>query len=77
MLLVVGDAGVGKTRLVEEGVPRASAGGLVAVWGSCLPLTSKLPLMPVAEALGELSKVQEGRLLEAALARVNEDLSAR
>ena len=34
VLLVVGDAGVGKTRFVTEGLRRAAGGGMVAVWGA-------------------------------------------
>src|SRR5215471_14776677 len=68
LLLVVGDAGVGKTRFAGEGMRRAAAGGLVPVWGRCLPLAEKLPLLPVAEALGELSELDGGGVLEAALA---------
>jgi predicted ATPase len=67
LLLVVGDAGVGKTRFAGEGMRRAVADGLVPVWGRCLPLAEKLPLLPVAEALGELSRLDGGGLLEAAL----------
>jgi predicted ATPase len=67
VLLVVGDAGVGKTRFVTEGARRAADGGVVAVWGGCLPLAEKLPLLPVAAALGELSRVDGGGLVEAAL----------
>ena len=67
MLLVVGDAGVGKTRFVREGLRQAAANGVVAVWGGCLPLAEKLPLLPVAGALSELSRVDGGRLVEAAL----------
>jgi DNA-binding CsgD family transcriptional regulator/tetratricopeptide (TPR) repeat protein len=67
LALVVGDAGVGKTRFAGEGMRRAAAGGMVPVWGGCLPLAEKLPLLPVAEALGELSRLDGGRLLEAAL----------
>ena len=67
LLLVVGDAGVGKTRFAGEGMRRAAAGGLVSVWGRCLPLAEKLPLLPVAEALGELSRLNGGGLVEAAL----------
>jgi DNA-binding CsgD family transcriptional regulator/tetratricopeptide (TPR) repeat protein len=70
IVLVVGDAGVGKTRFAEEGMRRAAAGGMVAVWGGCLPLAEKLPLLPVAEALGELSRRDGGGLLEAALGTV-------
>ena len=66
-MLVVGDAGVGKTRFAGEGMRRAAADGVVAVWGGCLPLAGKLPLLPVAEALGELSRLDGGRLMETAL----------
>jgi DNA-binding CsgD family transcriptional regulator/tetratricopeptide (TPR) repeat protein len=68
LLLVVGDAGVGKTRLVAEGLRPAAAGGLTVVTGGCLPLAEKLPLLPVMDALGELSRIEDGRVLEAALA---------
>ncbi len=68
LLLVMGDAGVGKTRLVTEGMRRVAADGVVAVWGGCLPMRETLPLLPVADALGELSRVDGGELLEAALA---------
>ena len=33
LLLVTGDAGVGKTRFVAEGMRRAAAGGMVSVLG--------------------------------------------
>jgi predicted ATPase len=68
LLLVIGDAGVGKTRFVTEGMRRAAAHGVVSVWGECLPMRETLPLLPVADALDELSRVDRGELLEAALA---------
>jgi DNA-binding CsgD family transcriptional regulator len=68
LLLVVGDAGVGKTRFAAEGMQRAADDGLVAVWGRCLPLAETLPLLPVAEAFGELSRLAGGGVLDAALA---------
>ncbi|HUJ75113.1 MAG TPA: ATP-binding protein, partial [bacterium] len=46
MLLVVGDAGVGKTRFVEAGMRQAAGAGVVPLWGGCLPLAEKLPLLP-------------------------------
>jgi predicted ATPase len=68
LVLVVGDAGVGKSRLARESMRRAGAeAGVVSVWGGCLPLAEKLPLLPVAEAMGGLSGLEDGRLLEAAL----------
>ena len=66
LLLVMGDAGVGKTRLVTEVMRRMA--GVVSVWGGCLPMRETLPLLPVMDALGELSRVDRGELLEAALA---------
>src|SRR6516162_11386981 len=67
LVLVVGDAGVGKTRFVGEGIARAEAAGMVMVRGECLPLTSTLPLLPIADALAELGQVAAGGLLAAAL----------
>jgi DNA-binding CsgD family transcriptional regulator/tetratricopeptide (TPR) repeat protein len=67
LLLVVGDAGVGKTRFVGEGMRQATARGMVSAWGGCLPLAEKLPLLPVADALGELSRIEDGALLANAL----------
>src|SRR5262249_55442650 len=67
LVRVVGDGGVGKARFVAEGMAGAAAGGMVLARGECLPLASTLPLLPVAEALGELSRLDGGRLLAAAL----------
>ena len=70
MVLVAGDVGVGKTRFAGKGMRRAAAGGMVSVRGFCLPLAEKLPLLPVAEALGEPSRLGGGGLVEAALGMV-------
>jgi len=67
LVLVVGDAGVGKTRFVAEGMGLAGAAGMVVVRGECLPLAGMLPLLPVADALGDLGALEGGRLLAAAL----------
>jgi DNA-binding CsgD family transcriptional regulator len=67
LALVIGDAGIGKSRFVGEGLNRASVGGMLAVGGGCLPLTGKLPLLPVADVLGELSRLNGGASFEAAL----------
>ena len=67
LVLVVGDAGVGKTRFVAEGMARAAAAGMVMVRGECLPLAGTLPLLPVRDALGELAGLDGGGLLAAVL----------
>ena len=72
LVLVVGDAGVGKTRFAGEGVARAAAAGVVTVRGECLPLADTVPLLPVAAALGELARLDGGALVEAALDAVPE-----
>ena len=59
MVLVVGDAGVGKTRFATEGMARAAAAGMVMVRGECLPLADTLPLLPMADALGELALLED------------------
>ena len=67
LVLVVGDAGAGKTRFVTEAMDRAAAAGMVMVRGECLPLAGTLPLLPVADVLGELARLDGGGLLAAAL----------
>src|SRR5215471_1889766 len=67
LVLVVGDAGVGKTRFAGEVMARAAAGGMVMVRGECLPLAEAVPLLPVAGAVGELARVDDGTLVVAAL----------
>src|SRR5215472_3787702 len=67
LVLVVGDAGVGKTRFAGEVMARAAAAGMVMVRGECLPLTETVPLLPVAGALGALARVDDGGLVAAAL----------
>src|SRR5215469_2009799 len=67
LVLVVGDAGVGKTRFVAEGMDRARAAGMVMVRGECLPLAGALPMLPVADALAELARLDGGSVLAAVM----------
>jgi DNA-binding CsgD family transcriptional regulator/tetratricopeptide (TPR) repeat protein len=55
-LLMPGDAGVGKSRLVAEAVERAAAAGFTVLVGRCLDTAeSALPYLPFTEIIGALS----------------------
>lgn len=48
LLLVAGEAGIGKTTLVQTAAERSD---VVVARGSCLPLSTEIPLLPVADCL--------------------------
>jgi predicted ATPase len=51
LVLVRGEAGIGKSRLVRESIERARAGGSTILHGGCLDLGGDgLPYLPIAEA---------------------------
>jgi DNA-binding SARP family transcriptional activator/tetratricopeptide (TPR) repeat protein len=52
-LVVEGEAGIGKTTLVEAFIAEARRRGAVVLTGFCDPLARDLPLQPVLEAVGE------------------------
>jgi ABC-type oligopeptide transport system substrate-binding subunit/DNA-binding SARP family transcriptional activator len=51
LLLVSGEAGVGKTRLVEEFANRLRWRGIRVLWGRCYEFERVLPYQPVTEAV--------------------------
>jgi ABC-type oligopeptide transport system substrate-binding subunit/DNA-binding SARP family transcriptional activator len=51
LLLVSGEAGVGKTRLVDEFARRLRWQGVRVLWGRCYEFERVLPYQPLAEAL--------------------------
>ena len=55
LVLVVGDAGIGKSRLVATAVDSARDQGVVALVGGCVSLSGKLPLLPFVDALDGMS----------------------
>ena len=61
--LVVGDPGIGKTRLAAECAAEFEADGWLVVSASCLPLAEQLPLLPVVDGLRQLHLVEGGALL--------------
>jgi DNA-binding CsgD family transcriptional regulator len=60
--LIVGDAGIGKSRLLSEAAQHFASRGGTVLQGGCLPLTEALPLLPIVEALRSLTR--DGTLLE-------------
>ncbi|MFJ2187356.1 helix-turn-helix transcriptional regulator [Kitasatospora sp. NPDC087861] len=67
-VLIGGEAGVGKTRLLEEFLKRAGDGGAVTTLGGCLEIGAEgLPYAPLAGALRRLHR-SLGAELEAAAA---------
>jgi DNA-binding CsgD family transcriptional regulator/tetratricopeptide (TPR) repeat protein len=57
LILIGGEAGVGKTRFVAEASRRAGSGGGMVLVGGCVELGSGgLPFAPIVEALRDLSR---------------------
>ena len=67
LLLVTGEAGIGKTTLVTAGGESVRPDRLV-VTGHCLPLSTEIPLLPFAEALRQVHAIDGGRLFTKAMA---------
>ena len=76
IVLIAGEAGIGKTRLVSElGAAVVDAGGRVMV-GGCLDLADGgLPLLPLAEALRGLARTTPWAELEQMLGPVRPQLA--
>ncbi len=67
LLLISGEAGIGKTRLATTAAARASGGVFTAV-GSCLPLSSEEPLLPISDVLRAVHELDGGGWLTETLA---------
>jgi ATP/maltotriose-dependent transcriptional regulator MalT len=59
VVLVAGEAGVGKTRLIEELSARARGAGAVTAHGGCVDVTGGLPFAPFTEALRRVLREEE------------------
>lgn len=55
MVLLSGELGIGKTRLAEEGARRASAKGMLAVWGRCWEGGGAPPYWPWIQVIRALA----------------------
>ena len=51
VIMLVGEAGIGKSRLARELVKEADAAGMVVLRGRAVPGAAKAPFRPLAEAL--------------------------
>ena len=66
LLLVTGEAGIGKTRLVDTAA--GSATDTFVAKGACRPLSTQVPLLPVTDALRSVHQRDGGEWLRKALA---------
>jgi predicted ATPase len=67
-VLVSGEAGIGKTRLLTEFAARTSAGGTRVLIGNCIELgEGELPHAPLAAILRQLERELEPDAVEAVL----------
>ncbi len=69
VLLVSGDAGVGKTRLLTELAAVAARGGFTVLSGRCAELADTVPYLPLADALRGTGPGADGTLQEALATR--------
>jgi DNA-binding NarL/FixJ family response regulator len=71
VLLMSGDAGVGKTRLITELSRLAALRGFAVLWGRCAELADTVPYLPLADALrgGALGAGADGSLHDAVATR--------
>src|SRR5688500_1799423 len=77
LVLVAGEAGIGKSRLVEEAAVEASALGAEVVWGRCWEAGGAPAYWPWIEALRELAASRGDALppaRRAAVARIVPEL---
>jgi DNA-binding NarL/FixJ family response regulator/tetratricopeptide (TPR) repeat protein len=66
VVLLAGEAGIGKSRLLREAAALAQAAGGIVALGSCLHLGSApLPLAPVTGIIRQLSRSADGTVLTA------------
>jgi predicted ATPase len=54
LVLVTGEAGIGKTRLVQRFAENVRAGGTMVLWGACFEGEWRPPYAPWVEVLGQL-----------------------
>ncbi len=76
-VVVRGEAGIGKSRLVREATDAAQAHGALVLVGECLDIGSDgLPYLPIAAALRGLARAVPAETLEELLGPARGDLAA-
>src|SRR5262249_20881310 len=76
VVLVAGEAGIGKTRLAADGAARAQASGALVLRGACVQLGGEgLPFAPVVDALRALARVTPPEAVPALLGPARSDLA--
>ncbi len=75
-LLLAGEAGVGKSRLVEEAMRIAREGGMQVLRGACVNIgAAGVPYGPIVEALRELHRDRSSEEIEALVGPSGPDLA--
>src|ERR1700687_3929461 len=74
MVILAGEAGLGKTRLASELQKRAAGGGTTGVRGGCSDADLPLPSLPFLEAIGNYLSTADLDLLRARLGSSGREL---
>lgn len=75
LVLLMGEAGVGKTRLARELSRRSSESGLTVMWGSCPQVELSLPYLPFLEAVGNYLATSDLAWVKRRLGPMSADLT--
>ncbi len=67
VVMVMGEPGIGKTRMLEEFAERVRAQGTLVLWGRCYEGEAGRPYGPFAEAIGEYARTAATETLAADL----------
>ena len=77
LMLLVGEAGVGKTRLVTEVTQLAASSGALVLIGGCVPLgEGTVPFAPIREAMRDLTRRRSEPDLDRLLGAGREELAS-
>jgi DNA-binding CsgD family transcriptional regulator/tetratricopeptide (TPR) repeat protein len=68
-LFVLGEAGIGKSRLVRTAVTDIGQDGITVLSGWCLPMAANMPLLPIVEVLRSAYETDDAQWVKDALAK--------